>query len=169
MEKNLDSSPDKETCYTLDSKPHWLIQYGITLLLALTLLMIGTCHYIFLPNIMTVDATLVSCSTSYYAPDSSIWHLHLPSYCLEHLFPGQDFTIHIENPFRKTYNGVIVKVSPMQTKGQMICRLTVRSENTNASKIPDIQTDNQPIIKAEIVTDTFRLSDRLFKPFKMLF
>lgn len=143
----------------LRTRPHWLIRHGISLLLGLVLLLSTGSYFVHLPNIITADAVLLSNAEQ---NDSTVWRLRLPQSLHSFLSSGQSLRLQFKEPYATTWTVVVEE----PTLTDNACEVFVQSENS----LPMAKTiHNETPCQVELIAGSYRLGDKLFRPFGRLF
>ena len=143
----------------LRTRPRWLIRHGISLLFGLVLLLFTGSYFVHLPDIMTADAVLLSDADQ---NDSTVWRLRLPQSLHLFLSSGQSLRLQFDKPHPMDWQVAVIGITLVGDA----CEVLVQSENSQ----PMAKTiHNETPCQVELVIGSYRLGDKLFRPFGRLF
>ena len=154
---NQKKNTNNEVQDLLRTRPHWLIRHGISLLLGLVVLLFSGSYFVHLPNIMTADAVLLA-----NADDSTVWRLRLPQSLHSFLSSGQSLRLQFDEPLPMDWQVAVIGITLVDNA----CEVLVRS--ATSPPVTKIIRGETPC-HVELIAGSYRLGDKLFRPFGRLF
>ena len=156
---NQKKKQNNEVLDLLRTRPRWLIRHGISLLFGLVLLLSTGSYFVHLPDIMTADAVLLSNAEQ---NDSTVWRLRLPQSLHLFLSSGQSLRLQFDEPHPMDWQVAVIGITLVDNA----CEVLVRS--ATSPPVTKIIRGETPC-HVELIAGSYRLGDKLFRPFGRLF